>query len=253
MDINGKNIILTGASSGIGLELLKLLIKYEDVKVIAVSRHTDTIPASDKIIPFSADLSTEAGVDSLFDYATDTFGKADIFIANAGFGYLEKLIKPDWQHIESIFSLNVFSPVYSLEKFIQCTDKGLFVSTVSGAGLVSLPGYSLYCSTKAALHHFIQTFRYERPKDIKLMSVYPVATRTEFFDKASQKADTPLPFPVQKTEFVAKAIVKGIEKGKKTVYPSILFRLSYPLGRAFPFMLKIYSMLEKRKVKQWIG
>jgi len=255
MDIKGKNIILTGASAGIGSELLKKLSTFDGVKVIGVARHTDNIQSvPDKIYTFPADMSNKEGVDSLFEYAGKTLGHIDIFIANAGFGFLEKLDKPDWQHIESIFSLNVFSPVYSLEKFVQ-QGNGLpfmFVSTVSGAGLVSLPGYSLYCSTKAALHHFIQTYRFENKDNLKLMGVYPVATRTAFFDKASQEHGTPMPWPVQTTETVARKIINGILKDKKTVYPSLLFRLSYPLGRAFPFLLKIYSLIEKRKVKNWL-
>lgn len=253
MEINNKHIVITGASSGIGLELLKILSKYKEVKIIAVARHTESIPISDKIIPFSADLSTPEGVNRLFSYIEQTIGQIDIFIANAGFAYLEKIGKANWQHIQSIYNLNVFSPIYSLEKYIQSGNKGLFVSTVSGAGLVSLPAYSLYCSTKAALHHFMKTFSYECPADIKLMNVYPVATRTDFFDKASNEDGTPLPWPTQKPETVAKSIIRGIEKNKKTVYPSTLFRLFYPIGRAFPFTLRIYSLLEKKKVKQWIG
>lgn len=253
MDINSKNIVLTGASSGIGLGLLKLLGKYQGVKIIAVARHIENIPTSDKVIPFSADLSTPEGIDKLFTYIGQTIGQIDIFIANAGFAYLEKIKTADWQHIQSIYNLNVFSPIYSLEKYIQSGNKGLFVSTISGAGLVSLPAYSLYCSTKAALHHFMKTFSYECPTGIKLMNVYPVATRTDFFNKASNEDNTPLPWPTQKPETVARSIIKGIEKNKKTVYPSTLFRVFYPVGRAFPFILRIYSLLEKKKVKQWIG
>lgn len=182
-------------------------------------------------------------------------GNIDIFIANAGFAFLERLDEPDWEHIEKIYNLNVFSPIYSLEKFVkQGKEKPkMFVSTISGAGLVSLPAYSLYCSTKAALHHFMQTYRFEAKADLKIMNIYPVATRTEFFDKASETENTPLPWPVQQPETVVRKIINGIRKNKKLVYPSLLFRLFYPVGRAFPFMLKIYSLTEQRKVKSWLN
>ena len=209
MNISGKNIILTGASSGIGLCLLKLLANFDDVKIIAVARHTDAIPISDKIHPFSADLSNPSGVDKLFEYAQSCIGDIDIFIANAGFAYLEKLQEADWSHIEFIFNLNVISPIYSLEKLVNTgSDSKLFVSTISGVALVSLPAYSLYCSTKAALHHFIHTYRFEAPKEIRLMNVYPVATRTPFFDKAAESENTPLTWPTQEPETVAKLIIK---------------------------------------------
>ena len=190
----------------------------------------------------------------MFNSANKILGSIDIFIANAGFAYLENLENPDWQHIKKIYNLNVFSPIYSLEKLnIQSASKPVaFVCTVSGAGLASLPAYSLYCSTKSALHHFIQTYRYEKKESMQITAVYPVATKTGFFDKATGKENTPLPFPAQDTKTVARKIVKGIEKGKKNIYPSILFRLFYPIGRAFPFMLHIYSLLERRKVIKWL-
>jgi short-subunit dehydrogenase len=254
-NLSGKNIILTGASSGIGKEMLNILSLYSGIKVIAVARHIDTIPQIEGVIyPFAADVSNKDGVDSVFDYVQKTFGSIDVFIANAGFAYLEKLDNPDWQHIENIYTLNVFSPVYSLERLVKCS-RGktvTFACTISGAGLVSLPAYSLYCSTKAALHHFIRTYSYEQSRNVHITAVYPVATRTEFFDKATGEAETPLPFPTQNAATVARKIIRGIEKGKKNVYPSMLFRLFYPLGRAFPVFLKIYSLSERRKVKRWL-
>lgn len=254
MKIDGKNIILTGASAGIGKEILNLLLAYDNVRIIAVARHIENIPlAEGKIYPFSADVSTQNGVDKLFEYAQQIFGNTDIFIANAGFAYLEKLTDPDWKHIENIYSLNVFSPIYALEKLVaEGNNPKAFICTISGAGLASLPAYSLYCSTKAALHHFVQTYRYEQSKNIQITAVYPVATRTDFFDKATGEEKTPLPFPQQDSKTVARKIIKGIEKGKKSVYPSLLFRLFYPIGRAFPFLLKVYSLQERAKVKRWL-
>lgn len=253
MELTSKNIILTGASSGIGLEMLSILVAKQ-AKVIAVARHTDAIPQHENVFPFAADVSSADGVDKVFEYARQTLGDIDVFIANAGYAYLEKLVTPDWQHIENIYNLNVFSAVYSLEKLVGGSKgrKVIFACTISGAGLVSLPAYSLYCSTKAALHHFVETYRYEQPQNIQLTAVYPVATRTAFFDKATGEDGTPLPFPAQEASVVARNIIAGIEKGRKNVYPSVIFRLFYPVGRAFPFLLKIYSRMEKRKVRKWL-
>lgn len=256
MKLSGKNIILTGASSGIGREVLDLLTAYDDVRIVAVARHKEHIPLiENKIYPFAADVSTREGVDSVFEYAARTLGEIDVFIANAGFAYLERLDIPDWEHIEYIYNLNVFSPIYSLEKLVALSDDKpvTFVCTISGAGLASLPAYSLYCSTKAALHHFVQTYRYEQRKTLQLTAIYPVATRTQFFDKATGEKNTPLPFPSQDARTVAKKIVRGIERGKKTIYPSLMFRIFYPVGRAFPFLMKIYSTMERRKVRKWLG
>lgn len=251
MDINNKNIVLTGASSGIGLAILKLLLNYKNIRIVAVARHVETIPSKDGVVfPFSADLSNERGVDSLFEYTQTVFGEIDIFIANAGYGYLEKQPDPNWKRIGAIFELNTFSPIYSLQKLTE-QDRNkpkCFVCTISAVAQVPLPYYSLYCSTKAALHQFIEAYRYEKPSYLQLIAVYPVATRTAFFEKAANEKYPSVPFLSQTADVVAKAIVKGIENNKKRVYPSSGFRIFKTLGQFFPFIFSLYSVFEKRKV-----
>lgn len=251
MDINNKRIVLTGASSGIGLCLLKLLLSYENVKIIAAARDTKTIPIVKGVVfPFSVDLSNELGVNQLFEHSQSVFGEIDIFIANAGYAYLEKLSNPNWSHIENIFALNTFSPIYSLEKLAQQNrlKSKYFICTISAVAHVSLPYYSLYCSTKAALHQFIESYRYESSNKLQIMAVYPVATRTAFFDKAANKVSTPIPFLAQNADLVAKAIIKGIKNNQTRVYPSFLFRVFRAVGQNFPFIFSLYSTSEKRKV-----
>lgn len=251
MDINNKKIVLTGASSGIGLSLLKMLLNYKNVRIIAVARHIETIPYRDGIVfPFSADLSNEAGVNRLFEYTQSIFGETDIFIANAGYAYLEKLSNADWKHIEDIFTLNTFSPIYSLQKLAEqgVLKPKCFVCTISAVAQVPLPYYSLYCSTKAALHQFMESYRYESPVNMHVMAVYPVATRTSFFEKAANEKQPPIPFLSQSAYTVSKAIIKGIEKNKKRVYLSFLFRIFKIFGQNLPFIFSLYSFSEKRKV-----
>lgn len=251
MDINNKNIVLTGASSGIGLAILNLLLNYKNIRIVAVARHIETIPSTDGIVfPFSADLSTQPGVDSLFEYTQSVFGDIDIFIANAGYAYLEKVSNEAWKHTEDIFALNTFSPIYSLQKLAQqdIYKPKCFVCTISAVAQVPLPYYSLYCSTKAALHQFIEAYRYEADDNLQVMAVYPVATRTAFFEKAANKKQPPVPFLSQSPQMVAKAIIKGIKKNKKWVYPSFMFRVFKVLGQNFPVLFSLYSAFEKRKV-----
>lgn len=253
MDINGKNIVLTGASSGIGLEILKLLTQFSDVKIIAVARHTENIPQKENIIyPFVADLSNQMGIDGLFDYSKKVFDQIDIFIANAGFAYFENLYSPDWEHIKNIFDLNTFSPIYSLEKLLatKSNRKKYFICNVSAVAHVPLPYYSLYCSTKAAIHQFLDTYKYETDHNIQIATVYPVATRTPFFKKAFNTEQVYLPFLSQEPITVAKAIIKGIKQNKTKIYPSLLFRVFNYWGRIFPFLFNMYSKNEQRKAQK---
>jgi short-subunit dehydrogenase len=95
------------------------------------------------------DLRCPENIDRMIKAATEKLGSIDIFVADAGFGYYGKT-KADWPHMEDIFKLNVFSPIYALTKMCEVfPDRPFhFVIIDSGAGRMPLPGYSLYCSTK---------------------------------------------------------------------------------------------------------
>ena len=81
--ISGKNIVLTGASSGIGFEVLQLLIKGKGNRILAVSRNATKVldGISRRVIPFDMDVGSKEGVDAIFNKADEVFGgkKIDIF------------------------------------------------------------------------------------------------------------------------------------------------------------------------------
>jgi short-subunit dehydrogenase len=252
MNINGKRIILTGASSGIGKELLMELAQY-NAQIIAVGRNADKIPKiNDRVKPYSCDVSRKENVDMLFQYALETLGGIDIFIANAGFAYCEELLSPDWKHIEEIYATNVTSPIYSFEKMksINAGREYTVVITCSAVSKVALPGYSLYCSTKAAINSFADVYRYEKNDEGHLSLVYPIATSTNFFLNAANQA--PVPWPVQSADIVARHIVKGIEKEKRRINPSKTFIVLEKLNAILPFLCHIYSKIHAEKFKKWV-
>lgn len=253
MNLSGKKIVLTGASSGIGLELLKLLAKY-DATIIAVGRNIENIPIiNNRVIPYKCDVSQNTNIDNLFDFALKSMGKIDLFIANAGFAYCEELNKADWDHAESIFRTNVISPIYSFEKMKELNKdrKYTVVMTCSAVSNVPLPGYALYCSTKAAIAQFAHTYRFERNDKGTLTLVYPVASASNFFKNAGNKA--PAPFPVHPPKWVALCILTGIRFNFSSVYPSLLYLLSYyTINRVFPFIYGIYDMVNAIRFKHWV-
>lgn len=254
MEINRKRIVLTGAASGIGQALLKHLSLYE-ARIVAADVQTidrSTIRGNPaQIYPFQSDLSTQNGVDDLFDYALETMGGIDIFIANAGFAYYEAINHADWSHIEKIFQLNVISPLYAVARMrdVNPVAEHSVVITASAMAKLAVPGYAYYAGTKAALDRFADAYRYETPDNAHLILVYPIATRTNFFEHAND--ETPVPFPSQTADYVASRIVKGIETGAEAVYPSRGFSVFWALTRVFPFLGKFYQFLEKRKFYRW--
>ena len=257
--INGKKIVLTGANSGIGLEVLKLLAEGDN-KILAVDLHTDNIEKFDpkKVVPMVCDVSSAAGVDSIFEVAVASLGGIDIFYANAGFPYYEAFDYVNWERIEHIFETNVYSPIYSYQKFREYLGggEGQFAMTVSAIGKMGMPGYALYSSSKFAVQGFQQAVRLEMPKNMKMTCLYPVATNTNFFKAAVEgqnKVITQKPFPVQQPAHVAKAMVKGIERKKKYVNPCKLFSLAQFLFAICPPIRTVYWALEKKKLDNFVA
>lgn len=241
MDLAGKKVVITGASSGIGYETLKLLLQA-NAKVVAASRSMSKIDLPGELYKIDLDLSTTKAVDQLFEFAVQKLGDIDIFISNAGFTYYERLKNYDEKHVMDIFTLNVYQTIHAATKLkaLKQQKPFNFVSTLSATAFVSLPGYALYSSTKAALRGFLDGYRFEMEKGQILQAVYPVATSTNFFERAQQ---THKPWPVQTPEHVAKVIVRGIQKNKKHIHPSFIFKYGYMLA---PWFFKIYNIREKK-------
>lgn len=254
MQIAHKNIILTGAASGIGKSLLSQLLDFEGVKVLAVDLNGIEID-SDKIIPFVCDLSQQSEIDRLFEFAIVQFQTIDIFIANAGFAYYEVIEKPDWQRIEKIFQVNVFSPIYAFQKMktLNVGREYFVLMTSSAMAKLAIPGYALYGATKAALDRFEDAYRFENQDLGHLSLVYPIATKTNFFNRSfdASRKNIVVPFPAQTPEEVAKAMIKGILNNTMHIYPSKLFQFSRFFQKIFEIIASPYQYFYARKLKEW--
>ena len=254
--ITNKNIVLTGASSGIGLEVLKLLVKGDGNKILAPSRTAEEKLKgfAENVIPFNADTGSKEGVDSIFEKADEVFGgeKIDIFYANAGFPYYEEFNYTDWDRIKRIFDVNTLSPIYTYAKYKEHLKgrAGILAYTVSAIGKMAMPGYALYSASKFGLQGFQEAIRLEADKNLQITCLYPIATDTNFF-KVANEVEFEKPFPVQQPDIVARKMVDGIEKGKKFVSPSGLFALSKVLMTVCPPVRTVYWKLETNKLNRF--
>ena len=253
--IEHKNIIVTGASSGIGKSIMDELVNNEGNRVLAVARRADKITGyGDNVIPFSADLSTREGVDILFQKAEELFDKIDIYFCNAGAPYYERFDYEDWDRIEAIFRVNTISHIYTYSKYLHHLNgrEGRLVYTISAMGEMALPGYALYAATKFAMKGFQQAIRDETPDNLKISCVYPVSTKTNFFHVGGGGRKMEPPFPVQAPEKVGKAVVKGIEKLKNHIYPCPVYLPSKVLMNIVPPVKKLYISAQKGKLRRFV-
>ena len=254
--LKNKNIVLTGASSGIGLEVLKLLCAEPTNRILAVSRHAEEKLGfvGENVYVYNADVSSREGVDKIVEKENEVNGRKtiDIFYANAGFPYYEEYNYTNWERILKIFETNTISPIYTYGKYLHHLDgrEGHLAYTVSAIGQMAVPGYALYSATKFALNGFQQAMRYEKPNNMRLTCLYPIATNTNFF-KVANPVEFEKPFPVQQPGPVARKMVSALETGKKYVFPSTLYTFSRVLMGVCPPVRTVYLSLENNKLERF--
>jgi uncharacterized protein len=253
VDLNHKRIVLTGAASGIGRALLEELATYP-LEIVAAdlneTRLREVCAALNnpraKVIPVAGDTSSQAGNDALFAVAQREMNGVDVFIANAGYAHYEHATQPDWERLERLFRVNVFAPIYALQRMTALNLGREFkvVWVASAMAQIGFPKYAAYSASKSALHRFADAHRHSMPDPTALMLVYPIATRTRFFDASSDA--TPVPTPNQSPEEVARAILNGIARDALEVYPSRVFRVMLWLTLWLPGLRRFIQLREIR-------
>jgi uncharacterized protein len=263
MNISGSRVVITGAASGIGRALLAECVR-RGARVVASD--VDAGKLHDAVLSVGAgsgyvcDVSDPVQIDGLFDHAIQTLGGIDLFFANAGFAYFETDLPPDWSRIEAIYRVNVFAPIYITEKmhtlYTQSGSQSSYrvVITASTMAHFALAGYAIYAGTKAALHRFAEGFRHGLPRREMLTLAYPIATRTGFFRRSTDPSKPPayVPFPSQTPEYVAAAIMRGIERDRADIYTSLVYRLFAISERIIPPMRRVLFAIEGYRLARWL-
>ena len=233
MDIKDKVVIVTGASSGIGLATARLLTQ-KGAKVALVSRSKDKLEAISKKLPNSlvipADMTKESDIKRMVKNTEKHFGVIDILINNAGQGYDAPIEKIDIDTFRYIFELDVVGPVIAIKEVIPLMrkqGKGMIINISSATALMYLPNMGAYSSLKRALANISLTAREELKKDKIIVSVvYPYITISDFEKntikysesiESEQEGGGP-PFPPDTAEYVAEKILKGIESEEGEIF-----------------------------------
>lgn len=128
----------------------------------------------------------------------------------------------------------------------------MIVITDSAMGETAMPGFSLYSSTKYALNGFRSGVRFEHPKNLTPIFIYPVSTDTGFF-RHDSAIGMEKPFPIQTPVDVAKSIIRGIRKGSEKVCPSKMYCVSRILSRLCPPIKWIYRRIYRGKMRKHLS
>lgn len=184
-----KNILITGASKGIGFELAKILLKKGN-SLVLVSRNIENSNnlkelkgISDNFYALNCDVSKKEDIDKLYDFVKSKNVKIDVLVNNAGRGIYAPIGTESADSIKEIIDLNIFGLIYITNKFVDdiVQNKGSIVNIASVAGRKGFAGLSTYCATKWAVVGFSESIRDELcQKGVRVLTIEPGLVDTDW-------------------------------------------------------------------------
>ena len=188
MQMSGNTLLVTGGGSGIGLALAKRFARRGNTVVIA-GRRASALAEAKRQMPeletITADVATEAGRIALAEAARSRFPALNVLVNNAGIQQRPApLLEPqDWSAHKAEIATNLEAPLHLtmlLLPHLARASHGAVINVTSGLAFVPLAAMPTYCLTKAALHSFTQSLRWQlRETAIKVAEIAPPAVNTD--------------------------------------------------------------------------
>ena len=178
-----RRVFLTGASSGIGLAIAKLLVE-EGHEVWGTSRNLERIPKMPRCHPVRLDLTDRLSVEQAFNVALAEAGYFDVVINNAGAGHFDAAEFLPMETIASQFQILVFGQIQLTQlalRHMQARGEGLVINVTSLASRLPVPFMAAYNAAKAALASFTMSIQLELGNSrVHVVDLQPADIRTEF-------------------------------------------------------------------------
>lgn len=265
-----QNILITGASSGIGAAMAKLLAENNYNVWGTTRKETGQLPipispeAAQRIKFVKLDVTDDSSVQKCFEQVMKEAGHIDVLINNAGYGIYGSIEDVSIELAKAQFETNVFGTLRMIRTFLPAMRQrgsGLIINVSSLAGKLVIPFQTHYAASKHAIEAFTEGLRQEvRPFGIKVAMVEPGDINTNF-NNATQFSDREaesvykkwtdaswqtIDVNLQKApppQVIAKKVLKIVRsKNPATRYPAGDF-----LSERFPFLARLMP----DRVKEW--
>lgn len=248
MNLEGNTILITGGSSGIGLEMAKAFLKRNN-KVIVTGRNAEKLQKVkaelEGVSTIQSDVGNPADIEKLYQQIEKEFPELNILINNAGIMSTINLQDHQLSDIDLTKELdvNVKGTIWMNDTFLPLLkgkDNAATVTVTSGLAFAPLPITPVYCASKAALHSYTISLRQQlKNTTVKVFELAPPATETPLIDQFHEEdmeGSTPMP-----SKDLVAAFLKGFSKDKYEICPGQAGQLKF-MSRFFPsFILKVLS------------
>jgi uncharacterized oxidoreductase len=228
MDLSGNTILITGGTSGIGLELATQLVALDNM-VIVTGRSKSGLDAAKEQLPSVHPIQSDAGdpvaISTLYSDVVRDFPGLNVLINNAGIMRKINLHKfaSDLRGLTHEIEINLNGPIMMAVQFLpqlKMQKKAAIVNVSSGLAFVPLAISPVYCAAKAAIHSFTQSLRLQlKHTNVSVFEVAPPLTETSLFQGDMSMSDINVK-PMKVTALVEHAL-NGIKHDRLEIRPGL--------------------------------
>ncbi len=237
MEAIKQRALITGASSGLGAEIARVLaVRGIDLAISARRKErletlADELRQSHHIsvVVLTADLSSPPGPQQLFDAVQAAGLRIDILINNAGFGHFGPFLNQTLDQINETIAVDVTAVTMLTRLFaemMKAQGGGYILQVSSFAGLQPIPRYCVYSAAKAYVIAFVQSLQHElRKTGVSVSTVVPGFMSTEFHDVAKHERTLLMKITTLPLRYAARKSVAGMFRRKLLITPGLFYQI----------------------------
>lgn len=244
--LQGKRALVTGASSGLGVDFAQQLAAM-GCHLVLVARREDRLNtvAADirqqygvEVEVAVLDLAAPEAPERLYDRLEAAGKPVDVLVNNAGFGLYGEFVSLDWDREKNMLDLDIITLVHLTKLFLKdmvARDFGYVLQVASIGAYQPSPLYASYSAAKAFVLSFSEAVNYElRHSKVRVCTTSPGVTRTEFLQVSGQQPTGYQRLAMMESADVVRISLRAMLRGKPSVVPGIFNKLSLIPNRFLP-------------------
>jgi uncharacterized oxidoreductase len=231
MKLTGRTILITGGSAGIGLAFALKFLELGNTVIVTGRRQTalDEVKAKyPNLHTIQGDVAEPEQIAALAARVKAEFPKLDVLMNNAGI-MLQKNLKvpaPDLDGLMAEVNINLGGVIRTTSAFIDilATNKGTIINVSSALAFVPLPSVPIYCATKAAVHSYTQSLRFQLEETgVEVIDLMPPAVKTDLNAELHEEEGMTL----MTTDELIKKSFADLKAGKLEIRPGQSNQLAF--------------------------
>jgi uncharacterized oxidoreductase len=260
MELKNSTVLITGGTSGIGLEFVKQLTA-QGAYIIVTGRNLDKLNETKKQFPkisiFQSDVSNPKDIEQLYKSLTQQFPGLNIIINNAGIMRNVSLQDSslDLENITQEIQTNLSGVIRMNHQFIphlKTKKASAVVNVSSGLAFLPFPLSPVYSAAKSGIHAYTQVLRLQlKNTNVKVFELAPPLTDTSLMNAFTGEIDKESVGPAMKVEKMVGVAINGLLKDKFEIKPG-MSKAMFIMGRLAPkfFLNFMHNTLEKALAKK---